>query len=65
MNEGEQNLYRIACKDGCLRRLDEKFGHQWTQEIDLAIVFLANNARINWSETRKKAEVLLEAGLIG
>lgn len=64
--KGESYPYRIACKDSCTRRLDAAEGaKQWTQDLDVAIAFLANNTGIKFSRLDRKMRMLWQAGMIG
>ena len=55
---GDLFRYRIACKPDCMRRLDLQFGHQFTQELDTAIIYLMNNIRMNIKRAREKVMLL-------
>lgn len=57
--------YKIACKEACTYRLDKTEGHQFTQELGMAIFFLMNNSKVNLKRVRSQVENLYQLGLLG
>ena len=59
---GDCFRYRIACKGKCTFAFDRKYGHQWTQQLDVGIGYLINNTHINMKSTKRKMALLHSLG---
>lgn len=57
--------FKIACKEECTYRLDKTEGHQFTQELGMAIFFLMNNSKVDYKHTMRKVQELDDMGLLG
>lgn len=55
---GFSHPYRIACKARCTWHLDQLYGHQYTQELDVGVYYLVHNAGINRKRAKHCAEMM-------
>lgn len=55
---GDLFRYRISCKDRCTRAIDQKYGHQFTQELDFALGCLFGNCGLNLKKMREKMALM-------
>jgi hypothetical protein len=56
---GDQYDCLIACKDGCTRALDRRFGvHLASQGLEVGLLYLMHNAEVDLKRARQTAEVL-------
>ncbi len=54
--EGEIYSYQITCAERCTDRLFTEKGHQFTQELDVALGFLFANSSFDYEATLEKMQ---------
>ena len=57
-NPVSYQTFIIACKVPCTEIVDEKLGHQYSQDFDTGMVYLINNTKTNLKKATRSAEVL-------
>lgn len=52
---GDLMDFRITCKDECTCEVDEMFGHQYSQQLDVGLVYLLINSRVDMARAERLA----------
>ena len=59
---GDCHPYVIACRDECTRVVDLKHGHQYSQNLDVALGYLLNNTQTDLERARHTMGLLAMIG---
>ena len=59
---GDYITFKIVCKGPCDRMNERMEGMRYSQGLDVALVYLANNTEVNFKEASRMAGILSRLG---